>query len=48
MADVHEEAQLGFAHLLGVDMLLELQTGLLLLPAVADIVLDGHCQGHQI
>ena len=29
MADVHEEAQLGLAHLLGVDMSLEAQTVLL-------------------
>ena len=36
MADIHEEAQFGFAHLLGMDMCLQAQAVLLTVMAVGD------------
>ena len=48
VADVHEEAQLGVGHLLGMDMLLQAQLVLQLALAVTDEQPDGQCRQQQV
>ena len=45
MTDIHEEAQLGLTHLLGVDMLLQAQVILFLTTSVGEVGIE--CQGKQ-
>ena len=48
MADVHEEPQLGLAHLFGVDVFLQSQMVLLLSLAVVQVGIDGQACQYQI
>ena len=48
VADVHEELQLGFAHLFGVNMLLQLQAVLLFSACLLEVLPNGERQEQQI